>query len=247
MWDPFLIFAAKHPFVITFTPLVITLLFVSVLRTKTIKNLVLLGGLFTSFIFCIFLHIRWDSFTIHFMDKNLVNIREKKVLFIGDSITCEGRKPRGFITKFESVLPMKTEVVCSKGASTDKIVDLLNSSDIEIHPDLIIAQAGINDLLEGVSWEITQTYQEKLISKIKDKYPDAYLLFLPIHPIIKNGVLLQNIGTAFPTNSLPMWDKDMGFSAKYLVSDGIHLNAEGNSILAERIIDHLTKSLDKTS
>jgi hypothetical protein len=32
-----------------------------------------------------------------------------------------------------------------------------------------------------------------------------------------------------------------------LVSDGIHLNAQGNSLLTERIIDHFSKSLGKAS
>ena len=247
MWDSFLIFVAKHPFIITLTPIIFTLLINSFLKSKTIKHLLLFGGICTSLVFGTFLHIRWDSFTIHFLDQNLANIREKSVLFIGDSITCEGRRPRGFITKFEAVLPIKTSVVCAKGASTEKIIDLLNSSEIEIHPDLIIAQSGINDLLDGGSVEISQLSQEKLISKIKDHYPKAQLLFLPIHPIIKNGKLLQNIGTAFPLYSLQMWVKDMDFVAKYLVSDGIHLNAKGNSLLTERIIDHFSKSLGKAS
>ena len=247
MWDSFLIFAAKHPFIITLTPLIFALLINSFLKSKIIKNLLLCGGLFASLFFGIFLHIRWDSFSIHFLDQNLTNIRDKRVLFIGDSITCEGRRPRGFITKFEAVLPIKTAVVCAKGASTEKIVDLLYSSEIKIQPDLVIAQSGINDLLEGVSLVSSQISQEKLISKIKDHYPKAQLLFLPIHPIIKNEKLLQNIGTAFPSYSSSMWDKDMNFIKKYLVNDGIHLNAKGNSLLTERIIDHFSKSLGKAS
>lgn len=247
MWDSFLIFAARHPFVITLMPLIFTLLINSILKSKTIKHFLLFGGLFNSLVFGIFLHIRWDSFTIHFLDQNLANIRDKSVLFIGDSISCEGRRPRGFITKFEAVLPIKTAVVCAKGASTEKIVDLLHSSKIEIHPDLIIAQSGINDLLQGVSLESSQISQEKLISKIKARYPKAQLLFFPIHPIIKEGQLLQIRGTAFPPYSLSMWDEDMGFVAKYLVADGIHLNAQGNSLLAEKIINHFSKSLAKAS
>jgi lysophospholipase L1-like esterase len=247
MWDSFLIFAAKHPFIITLTPIIFTLLINSFLKSKTIKHLLLFGGLFTSLLFGTFFHLRWDSFSIHFLDQNLANIRDKSVLFIGDSITCEGRRPRGFITKFEAILPIKTAVVCAKGASTEKIVDLLNSSEIEIHPDLIIAQSGINDLLDGDSLETSQLSQEKLISKIKDRYPEAELLFLPMHPIIKNEKLLQNIGTAFPSYSSSMWNEDIDFVEKYLVSDGIHLNAQGNSLLTERIIDHFSKSLGKAS
>jgi lysophospholipase L1-like esterase len=247
MWDSFLIFAAQHPFIVTLTPLIFALLIFRLLKLKIIKICLLYAGLFTSMAFGIFLHIRWDSFTIHFLDQNLAHIRDKSVLFIGDSITCEGRRPRGFITKFEAILSIKTAVVCAKGSSTEKIVDLLNSSEIEIHPDLIVAQSGINDLLDGVSLETSQISQEKLISKIKDRHPKAELLFLPIHPIIKNGKLLQNIGIAFPPYSLPMWDEDLNFIEKYLVSDGIHLNAKGNSLLAKRIIDHFSKSLGKAS
>jgi len=247
MWDLLLIFAAKHPFLISFTPLIFTLLFFRFLKLKMFKICLLYAGLLSSLAFGTFLHIRWDSFTIHFLDQNSRTLEGKSVLFIGDSITCEGRRPRGFITKLEAVLPIKTKVVCAKGASTEKIVDLLDSSDIEIRPDLIIAQSGINDLLDGVSLETGQFSQEKLISKIKDQYPKAQLLFFPIHPILKNGQFIQNTGTAFPSYSLSMWDEDMDFVSNYLVSDGIHLNAKGNSLLAKRIIAHFSKSLGKAS
>lgn len=247
MWDSILIFAAKHPFFITFTPLILALLFFRLLKTKITKNFLLWSGLLTSLAFGSLLHFRWDSFTIHFLDQNLTNFREKNILFIGDSITCEGQRPRGFISKIEAVLPIKSKVLCSKGASTEKIIDLLNSSEIVIHPDLIIAQSGINDLLDGASLETSKIYQQKLVSKIKDQYPTTELLFFPIHPIIQNGQMLQNIGTASPSSSFSMWDENMDFVEKYLVGDGIHLNAKGNSFLAERIIDHFSKLLDKAS
>ena len=248
MWDSILIFAAKHPFVISFTPFIFSLLIFLLLKLKTIKIYLLFNGIIASLAFGIFLQIRWDSFHIHFMDHSSHIIEEKNVLFIGDSITCEGKRPRGFVTKMEATLPIKTEVICAKGASTEKIVDLLNSSNIKISPDIIIAQSGINDLLDGVSLKINQNSQEKLISIIKDRYPKAELLFFPIHPIVKNGQLLQNTGTAFPPYSITMWDEESrDFASKFLVNDGVHLNAKGNTLLAKRIIDHFSKSPNKNS
>ena len=106
------------------------------------------------------------------------------MLFLGDSITCEGARPRGFITKLESVLSIDAQVVCQKGATTEEIIQLFNSESIDPIPDMIVVQAGINDLLGGSTATQTIDAQEKLLSAISKRFPDSRVFFLPIHPII---------------------------------------------------------------
>ena len=68
------------------------------------------------------LHLRWDSYSIHFYKIDAENSEGNKILFIGDSITAEGNRPRGFITKLESLLQVETETICAKGATSVQII-----------------------------------------------------------------------------------------------------------------------------
>ena len=115
------------------------------------------------------LHFRWDSFAIHFSDIDSSNIKSQKILFIGDSITSEGTRPRGYITKLESILPIKSKIICSKGATSLEILRLLDSNSTTYIPDLVIAQSGINDLIEGLTEEETLDAQDNLLNKIRSK------------------------------------------------------------------------------
>lgn len=237
MWDSFLIFAAKHPFIITLTPLIFALLINSFLKSKIIKNLLLCGGLFASLFFGIFLHIRWDSFSIHFLDQNLAHIRDKSVLLIGDSITCEGRRPRGFITKFEAVLPLKTEVICAKGAQTNIIAKNVKTSRINYQPDIIIFQSGINDLINGHHREKIRKEQLKLETEIQEKFPKSVAYFLPIHPLNLNQELTKD-SPSIHSVLANIWN---GFEKSFLEKDGIHLNAKGHTFLSQKLLTELSK------
>ena len=214
MWDLFLIFAAKYPFLITLTPFFFALLINSFLKSKFIKSLLLCGGLFASLFFGIFLHIRWDSFSIHFLDQNFANIRYKSVLFIGDSITCEGRRPRGFITKFEAVLPLKTEVVCAKGALTNIIAKNVKTSRINYQPDFIIFQSGINDLINAHHRETIRKDQLKLETEIQE---------CTIRDKRKaNRIKKSLIKAVFKTSPLPKPEDDKVFVRQIFFNIGAH-------------------------
>ncbi len=88
------------------------------------------------------LHLRWDSYSIHFYKIDAENSEGNKILFIGDSITAEGNRPRGFITKLESLLQVETETICAKGATSVQIISLVESNTLNFRPDYIIAQSG---------------------------------------------------------------------------------------------------------
>ena len=125
MWDSFLIVLGLHPILATLLPISLGCL---MLLSK--KRLLL--RMFGCFSLCLgiilgaTLHFRWDSFSIHFADtSNNLFPKKLSVLFLGDSITCEGSRPRGFITKIRSALPIEHQVVCQKGATSIEILDLL--------------------------------------------------------------------------------------------------------------------------
>ena len=237
MWNLFLIFAAKHPFLITFAPLISTLLFFRFLKLKMFKICLLYAGLFISLATGIFLHIRWDSFRIHFSEQIPIDLREKKILFIGDSVTCEGIRPRGFITKISSFISSKNIVICEKGALTSTIANNVKNSLINYEPDYIIFQSGINDLLERHPHETILTGQRDLETEIKKKFPESIAYFLPIHPLSLNHQLtkdLPNISSVIAN----VWN---GFERSFLEQDGIHLNARGHTFLSENLLVELSK------
>ena len=180
MWDSFLIFISKHPFWTVILPIVCFSLIGFVLDKKMARKFFYLAGVLSAFITATFLHLRWDSFSIHIIPNKGGSLKESKVLFLGDSITCEGARHRGFITKIESVLAIDAQILCQKGATVREILHLFNSKSINPIPDIIVVQAGINDLLGGSTAAQTIDVQEKLISAISKRFPDSRVFFLPI-------------------------------------------------------------------
>ena len=138
-------------------------------------------------------------------------------------------------------------MLCHKGATTEKIIKLVQSMEILERPDLIIAQCGINDILTGLSEEDTKLNQKNLITSITNHFPNSELFFFPIHPILNKGELLLIKGEAFPSTSSSMWNEVLCFENKYLVADGIHLNAKGHTLLATKIMNHFSKLQNNAS
>jgi hypothetical protein len=183
------------------------------------------------------LHLRWDSFSIHFSKLPNDSFPGKlSILFVGDSITCEGSRPRGFITKMQSVLSIEHQVVCQKGATSIEIVGLVEKTSFKQDPSFIIAQSGINDLLKGCSQDEVLHSQEVLFEKLANKFPRSKVYFLPIHPMKSaNGAICEFLFPS-PTN-FPAWWKDIpSFLQVSLVADGVHLSAHGHSHLAKVIV-----------
>ena len=183
------------------------------------------------------LHLRWDSFSIHFAKLPNNSFPEKlSVLFVGDSITCEGFRPRGFITKIRSVLPIEHQVICHKGATSIEIIGLLEQASIPLDPTFIIAQSGINDLLDGGSEDQVCTSQEMLLEKLATKFPQSKVYFLPIHPLKLGNGTISEFPYLAPANFPAWWEDQSSFAQDSLVTDGVHLSANGHSHLAKAIV-----------
>ena len=245
MWDSFLILLGLHPILATLLPISLgcSLLFPKkrrLLRFFGCVSLCLGISLGTT------LHFRWDSFSIHFSKfPNHSFAYKHSVLFVGDSITCEGARPRGFITKIRSALPIEHQVVCQKGATSIEILRLLENASLPLDPAFIIAQSGINDLLNDSTQEQLFRSQEKLFEKLATKFPRSKIYFLPIHPLkLANGSISE-----FPSHVLanfPAWWEDQSsFAQDSLMADGVHLSADGHSQLALALIKAISTPLSK--
>ena len=231
MWDSFLIFISKHPFWTVFSPLACSYLIGLISVNVEVRKFLHFAGLLSALITATFLHHRWDSFSIHFLSNEAQSLKEKKILFLGDSITCEGTRPRGFITKLESLLAIDAQIFCQKGATAEEIIQLLKSKSNASIPNTIVVQAGINDLLQGSTVDQTIDAQQKLLSAISNQFPDSKVFFFPIHPILylEKSLKIPEVMNSF-------WTQETNFAEKFLVTDGVHLNAKGHTLLAANIL-----------
>ena len=187
------------------------------------------------------LHFRWDSYTIHFEMIGVSSFSTKKILFVGDSITHEGARPRGFITKLRSIQDIDYEILAERGANSKQISSMVDNYSLDLAPQLIIAQSGINDLLEGKKDQETMESQTAMIDRIQNRYPNTPIWFLPIHPIKQNNKIIES-PIVFARQSLGKWWRDpLTFAKDHLLEDGIHLNARGHTQLASMIAEKLTK------
>lgn len=239
MWDSFLILIALHPILATLLPASLGCLLI-LLKGRSILRMFGYLCLFLGISLGATLHLHWDSFSIHFSGApKTSNLRKLSVLFVGDSITYEGTRPRGFITKIQSFLPIEHQVVCQKGATSNEIVSLLEQTSVELDPVFIIAQSGINDLLNGGTQDQVYRSQEMLLEKLSTKFPRSKIYLLPIHPLkLPNGSILEF--SSPNTAILPVWWEDHpSFVQDSLLPDGIHLSSHGHSLLAKVIVHNL--------
>jgi hypothetical protein len=235
MWYSTLIIIAKHPFISSLIPIISGIAFL-VFKKDIIFRTSGLLALIIGFLVGGFLHYRWDSFSIHFSDLHSVSKSKKiDILFVGDSITCEGARPRGFITKIRSFLPCNFQIICQKGATSSEIIKLLETSPLKIEPTVIVAQSGINDLLNGITQEQVFRSQEKLFEKLATKFPRSKIYFLPIHPLKLANDTISKFPQLTPANFPAWWKDPTSFTQDSLVDDGIHLNAIGHTSLAEAL------------
>ena len=241
MWDSILIFIAVHPFSACLFPIMSALMILIFTRNYLICRILASTLIIGSFILCFVLHVRWDSYSIHFQQVDFSSDSPKKILFIGDSITCEGTRPRGFITKLQSILPIVTEIICKNNATSIEVVSLLKRRKRILDPDLIIAQAGINNLMNGYSYQETLVAQEKLLVSIYNEFPNAKVLFVPLHPFLKNKQLISPVYSSEIESF--KWAVTESFTQEYILEDGIHLNACGHTLLAKNLAKRITVSI----
>jgi len=236
MWDSFLILLGLHPFLATLLPLFLGCLLLLLKKRRLLRVLgcimlclgISLGAT---------LHLRWDSFSIHFSDTpNDLFPKRLRILFVGDSITWQGTRPRGFITKIRSLLPIEHQVVCQKGATSIEIVDLVERAVLPLDPTFILAQSGINDLLIGSTQEQVFRAQEILFEKLTTKFPRSKIYFLPIHPLKSPNGTISEFPSLAPANFPAWWEDQSSFAQDSLVADGVHLSANGHSHLAKAIV-----------
>lgn len=167
-----------------------------------------------------------------------MNSSSKPIVFFGNSITAGQGAGAG--EDFPSLIGKKLNVpVINAGVSGDTSGDALlriNKDVISKNPSIVVIELGGNDLLQGISSDVTKRNMDLILSKIKPT--GAKIVILGVH-IILFGVkyeatwqeIAQKNNAIYVPNILEgvMIDNSFKF-------DDIHPNANGYQKIADKLI-----------
>ena len=112
-------------------------------------------------------------------------------------------------------------------------------------PDIICVWVGANDVIGGAPRELIYENYQKMIDYIKSTYPDAEIYVCTYYNTSDEELWLnEDIRTIAEKENVKVIDvSDCGISnsnkARYLLSDGVHPNAEGMHLIAAWMVEEL--------
>lgn len=195
-----------------------------------------------------------------------MTVKQKKIIFFGDSITQAGIQPGGYVDLIKKELdPSKYEVI-GAGIGGNKVYDLYLRMEEDVlikKPDLVVIYIGVNDVWHKLSSKTGTDYDKfiKFYQALIDKIERNGARIVVCTPAVigekKNGAnemdkeldkysgAIRELATK---NKLPLVDLRELFT-KYglannpddlakgiLTSDGVHLNEKGNRAVADALL-----------
>lgn len=198
-----------------------------------------------------------------------MNVKPKKIIFFGDSITQQGVAAGGYVDLIRKSLdPLKYEVIGS-GIGGNKVYDLYLRMEEDVlvkKPDLVVIYIGVNDVWHkqsmhtGTDYDKFIAFYQALINKIQAAGTKVVLCTPAVIGEKKNNAnemdadldkYAEAIRVLAAKNKLPLCDLRTLFknyseknntadAAKgILTTDGVHLNDKGNQRLAEVLLPFL--------
>lgn len=195
--------------------------------------------------------------------------KPKRVIFFGDSITQAGVKPDGYISQLSKALPSAKYELIGAGIGGNKVYDLylrLEEAVLQKKPDVVVIYVGINDVWHkethgtGTDYDKFIKFYQALISKISSGGSKVILCTPSVIGEKTGGANKMDadldkyadaIRTLAKENNLPLCDLRSVF-AEYerenntsnlekgiLTTDGVHLNALGNKLVADNLLPFL--------
>ena len=194
-----------------------------------------------------------------------VNTKPNTVVFIGDSITYFGNNTKnGFIRQFGKNFSSKFNIIAKGncGDGTHEILDRIYPDVVNYHPDIMVLMIGINDINnESHSKEdMKQTFSE-IIDIVKENNIEP--IILNVSPISEDFNNSKTLMVDEYNKQLEELSKEKDFqlidintplkeeiskhsNSKFVVlEDNLHLNATGNTIVANSIIKEFTNKYSK--
>ncbi len=172
-----------------------------------------------------------------------------RILFFGDSITAghgidENEAFPALIQQRVDSLGWNFEVV-NGGLSGETSAGGLRRIDWMLRQsvDVFVLELGGNDGLRGVDLSTTKDNLQKIIDKVREKYPDATIVLAGMQvPPNLGQEYTEEFREMYPelaeknnTELVPFLLEDVGGNKELNQSDGIHPTAEGHKLLAQNV------------
>jgi len=195
-----------------------------------------------------------------------MNVKPKKIIFFGDSITQAGVQPGGYVDLIKKALdPSKYEVI-GAGIGGNKVYDLylrMEKDVLEKKPDVVVIYIGVNDVWHkklsktGTDYDKFIGFYNALIKKIQDNGARVILCTPAVigekkdnanemdadldkySDAIRNIAANSNLQLCDLRNIFKTYDRENNSEDKekgILTTDGVHLNEKGNQTLADKLL-----------
>jgi lysophospholipase L1-like esterase len=201
-----------------------------------------------------------------------MNLKPKKIIFFGDSITQAGVQPGGYVDLIKKSLDSTKYEVIGAGIGGNKIYDLYLRMEEDVlnkKPDVVVIYIGVNDVWHKLSSRTGTDYDKfikfynALIKKIQDNGSKVILCTPAVIGEKKNNANEMDadldkysgaIREIAEKSSLPLCDLRKIFKdydavkntedkeKGILTTDGVHLNTEGNQAVAANLMLLLKKA-----
>lgn len=196
-------------------------------------------------------------------------LKPKRVVFFGDSITQAGVNPGGYITRIGDSLPSSKYELIGAGVGGNKVYDLylrLEEAVLQKKPDVVVIYVGINDVWHkqtsgtGTDYDKFIKFYQALITKIRANGSEIIVCTPTVIGEKVGGANAMDadldkyaaaIRSLAKENNLPLCDLRALFveyeknnntnnlEKGILTTDGVHLNAAGNKLVADNLLPFL--------
>lgn len=179
---------------------------------------------------------------------------KKRIVFFGNSLSAAyglDNKKDGFVGLIRSridSLSLDYEVV-NAGLSGETTGGGVNRVDWVISDpvDIFVLELGGNDALRGLEPEVAEQNLQKIIDKVKVKYPEAKIVLAGMQAPQNLGneytdrfaKIYPNLAEKNDAALIPFLLEEVGGVASRNLPDGIHPNLEGHQIVAKNVWETL--------
>ncbi len=174
----------------------------------------------------------------------------KVILFYGDSLTA------GYGLSTEEAFPALVEKKLNKNEKVVRVINAGLSGEtsaggltrldwvIKQQIDIFILELGANDGLRGLPLEETQKNLQRIIDKVKGKFPNVKIVVagMMVPPNMgpeytsKFKKIFPDLAKKNNATLIPFLLQDVAGNEKLNIEDGIHPNVEGHKIVADNVI-----------
>jgi acyl-CoA thioesterase I len=186
-----------------------------------------------------------------------INASEKKykLIFLGDSLTAgyQLSSSQAYPALIQAKIANKNWTVVNAGVSGDTTAGGLSriSWILKGNPDIVVVALGANDGLRGIHPLYIQRNLDKIVYRIQESGATAILVGMQLPVNYGQNYRYQfthvykQIAQKYVIAFIPFLLEDVATHPEYNLSDGLHPNARGHLIIADRLWPSIQDALKK--